>query len=223
MLMVATAEVSAQATKRPILQRCDQLTKNTTVSIKSTEGDFKVKNNLPSMMLNHKGKLSYAGEYVLGLTALQKKTVINFQGEVWPDHPSGGECMAPSISIELIYDPMEVYIGSEFTPDTCIYNMVLDHEMEHVKLYRQSMKTTEDIIRRLLEQRFGGKTIYAPSGQARSLLASEIDQVWRPLIQSELAKVEIEQSKIDSDEEIIRLSWGCYGSVQNIFGSRFHY
>ncbi len=208
----------AQDKQKSVLNRCEGTNKKTEVVIKTIQTPYSIKNNLSTSVLNHKGKVSYSGEYVLGLTSLQKRTVIEFDGPVWQDKQTGGECFAPLISVQLHYDPMTVHIGSEFAPDTCIYNLVLEHEKQHVRIYQENFPIIESTIRQLMEMRFAGKPIYAPSGQARSLLADEIDQLWRPLIKSELSKVEIEQNKVDSEEKIAELSWGCLGEVQVLFG-----
>lgn len=216
-------EVVAQEKQKSVLHRCDGSGKKTEIVIRTIQSGYKIQNNLSTSVLNHKGKVSYSGEYVLGLTSLQKTTVIEFDGPVWQDKQTGGECFAPVITVKLIYEPMIVNIGSEFSPGTCIYNLVLEHEKEHVRLYQENFPTIEATLRQLMERRFAGKPIYAASGQARSVLADEIDQLWRPLIKSELSKVEIEQNKIDSEEEVTRLSWGCLGEVQSLFGGRSRY
>lgn len=221
--MFLSSSVHADDKNKSVLHRCDGTGKKTEVLIKTYETGFTIQNNLSTSVLNHKGKVSYSGDYVLGLTSLQKRTVIEFDGPVWQDKQTGGECFAPLISIKLYYEPMIVNIGSEFAPDTCIYNLVLEHEKQHVRLYQENLPIVERNIRQLMEKRFAGKPIYAASGQARALLADEIDQLWRPLIKSELSKVEIDQNKIDSEEEVTRLSWGCLGEVQSMFGGRSRY
>lgn len=208
----------AEIKQKSVLHRCDTGGYKSEIKIQTITSGYKVNNNLSTSTLNHKGKVSYAGEYVLGMTALQKVTVIDLDGEVWQDKQTGGECFAPKISVKLIYEPLDVFVGSEFFPGTCIYNEVFEHEMQHVRLYQNSYPVVENTIRQLLEKRFAGKAIYAQSGRARALISEEIDQLWRPLIKSELAKVEIDQSAIDSDEEVTRLSWSCLGEIRNMFG-----
>jgi hypothetical protein len=93
--------------------------------------------------------------------------------------------------------------------------------MEHVNLYRESLSTIEATIRELMAQRFQGKPIYGTKGTTRQILDAEINSLWRPLIKSELAKLQIKQNEIDSEEKIDKVTWSCSGEIQSRFGFRF--
>lgn len=219
--LVPNEMVHAQE-KKTVLNRCYLPTKNTQIRIKTIEQGFRVHSNLSSTTLNLKGNVSFAGDYVIGITFAAAKTIIDYDGEIWQDKKTGGECFTPQISIKIIYEPFDIYVGSEFAPNTCTYNAILEHEMQHVRLYQENLPLLESNLRSLLEKRFAGKPIYAPEGETKKLIGTEIDELWRPLIKSELAKVQIEQNRIDSEDELNRLSWVCLAEVQNIFGTRFH-
>jgi hypothetical protein len=212
----ATAQKEANS-----LHRCNGRSEKTEVIITTHQNGFEIINRLSSRALNTKSKSSYAGDYVVGLTSLESITQIDFDGPVWPDDETGGECFAPRIEISLHYAPLQVFIGNEFKPGTCSYGVILDHEKQHVRLYQENLPRVENILRSLMEKRFANKPLYAPSGKSKQMLENEIDTLWRPLIKIEFAKIQIEQNQLDSDESLAVVSWSCLGEVQKILGFRY--
>jgi hypothetical protein len=203
------------------LNRCDATSEKTEISIKSTDQGFKVNHQYTTTNLNTKSLNSFSGDFVVGLTSLESKTVIDIEGPMWEDKSKEGECFAAKIRIQLIYQPIKVYIGSEFTEGSCIYNTILEHEMQHVVIYRDNLLKIENLIKDLMEKRFAGKPIYAAKNSSKRFLDNEIDELWRPLIKSEFAKVQIQQNELDSDDNLDKLSWACLGEIQRKFGYRF--
>ena len=203
------------------LHRCGGRSEKTEIIITTRQNGFEIINRLGSRALNTKSKSSYAGDYVVGLTSLESTTQIDFDGPVWQDEETGGECFAPRIAISLHYAPIQVFIGNEFKPGTCSYGVILDHEKQHVRLYQENLPRVENILRSLMEKRFANKPLYTPSGKSKQILESEIDTLWRPLIRAEFAKIQIEQNLLDSDEGLASVSWACLGEVQKILGFRY--
>ncbi len=204
------------------LNRCDRNNAKTSVTLSTLQQGFQVNNSYTSKRLNTRSRSSRAGDFVIGLTSLESKTMIDVEGSIWDDTDTGGECFAANVKIQIIYEPIEVFIGSEFREGSCTYEAILSHEMGHVRLYQESLPKIKTIISTLINQRFSGSPIYAPKGKSRQLLETEIDTLWRPLIKSELAKVQIEQNELDTDEQINQLTWQCLGEVQSKFGFRFN-
>lgn len=219
-LYLSVSSAHAENTKTT-LNRCDATGEKTEISIKSTDQGFKVSNQYTTKNLNTKSLNSFSGDFVAGLTSLESKTTIDIEGPTWQDKSKEGECFAAKIRIRLIYQPIKVYIGSEFTEGSCIYNTILEHEMQHVNIYRESLLKIENIVKDLMEKRFAGKPIYAAKNSSKRALDNEIDEIWRPLIKSEFAKVQIQQNELDSDENLDKLSWACLGAIQSKFGYRF--
>lgn len=204
------------------LSRCEKNNEKMLVTINTVQQGFRINNTYTSRRLNTRSRSSLAGDFVIGLTSLESKTIIDIDGPIWADQDTDGECFAAKIKIQLIYEPIDVFIGSEFHEGSCAYNAILHHEMGHVRLYQESLPKIEAIIQSLIRQRFTGSPIYAPKGMSRQLLESEIDTLWRPLIKSELAKVQIEQNELDKDDHIDKLTWECLGEFQSKFGFRFN-
>ncbi|MBC3874580.1 hypothetical protein [Undibacterium flavidum] len=203
------------------LNRCESNNEKTEIFVTTNERGFLVSTQYSSRTLNIKSRSSLAGDFVVGLTSLESKTAIDIAGPVWEDLTKEGECFAAKIKIQLSYEPIQVYIGNEFAEGSCSYNSILEHEMQHVVLHQNSLQLIGNTIKDLMERRFLGKPIYANNNSARQMLEAEIDEIWRPLIKAEFAKVQMLQKELDSEENINKVTWSCLGEIQSKFGYRY--
>ncbi len=204
-----------------IFVRCNNKVQKNTVQIRTKWNDFSVDNSIPSRKLNNRASRTPIGDFIVGLTSLTTVTEIDFNGELNKDKSGKGECLAPNVQITITLEPIQVYIGSEFKPDSCAYKTIHEHEMRHVELYKNSIPKVAALVQDLLRRRLGERPIYAPVGGAYRLLRQEIDLFWRPLIKAELSKIEIDQQALDSESELSELAYSCNGSIQQRFGLRF--
>src|SRR5690349_11052142 len=80
--------------------------------------------------------LPHAGGYMhIGLTQamLQREFAVSLNRFV---DPRGSQtCGKPNVEIRLRYDPVRIYLASELDDNECAQEGVLDHELEHVRLY----------------------------------------------------------------------------------------
>lgn len=203
-----------------VFVRCNNKTQQNRLSVDTVWRDFFIDNSLTSRKLNYRASHSPSGDFVVGLTSLVTVTEIDFNGDLNKDKTGEGECLAPAIKITIALDPIHVYIGREFAPDSCAYNKILEHEMKHVALYKDAIPKVANIVHKILRRRLGTRPIYAPKGQAYRVLRQEIDQFWRPLIKAELSKIEIDQQALDSDNESLELALACNATIQKRFGIR---
>jgi hypothetical protein len=157
-----------------------------------------------------------SNSFVLGLTRTESRVQIATNGKILQDPSSGYECIAPQIVVELTYAPVKIYVGKEFPKGTCGYDVILAHEMRHMKAYMDHLPRVEEKVRNALAKRFGNKPLYAPSGTAQSALSHEINSGWLSYIKAEMAKVEVLQEAIDSPVEYARLGKACNGEIQKV-------
>ncbi len=88
---------------------------------------------------------------VNGLTHanLEDSVGISFQylqigpGEncVWPD----------KVDVRIEYSEMKVFVANDFAPGSCPYNVTMEHEQEHVRINRETLKRHVPFIRTTLE------------------------------------------------------------------------
>lgn len=212
--LLAPAAWAASTGPTKFEQRCEREMKpRFTVSLR--ESGYRIDNSVPSRVLNMRGAHNYAGDLMLGMTSLQARTEVTIDGPSLADQASGRECIAPRISVDLVFPHMSVFVAREFSPNSCSYREVLAHEMRHVQLYRDQFPAVEARVRRGLEARFGDRPLYAAHGKGLAALEAEVDNWLRPFIKAEIGKMELAQANMDTFDESFRLSNSCLGELAN--------
>jgi hypothetical protein len=201
-------------------QRCEQ-EMHPTIAVRAHRPGFLVHNTVSSRVLNTRGTHAVSGQAMMGMTASSTRAEIDIDGPALSDAASGRECIAPRISVELSYQPLDIYVARELHPASCSYREVYAHELQHVKIYVDHLPRIELVIRDELMRRYGGRPLYAPRNEGLTILHNQIDSWLRPLIKSELAKVEKRQVALDSRDEVERLSHLCQGEIASLMGSSF--
>jgi hypothetical protein len=202
--------------------RCEEAAARAMPSFSSRDSGWRIDNSLSYRTLTEMKRPRVSYGYVLGLTRTESHVTVKVDGSMLEDPESGRECVVPHIDVTLYYQPIVLYIGREFEPDSCAYREILAHEMRHLKSYLDYLPIVEDRVRVKLGGRYRGRPIYAQAGQARVLLQREIDANWLPYIRGEMARIERMQAAIDSPREYARLSKVCQGEVQSLIGSTRH-
>lgn len=210
----------AQGADMSFQQRCEREMKPT-LQVSLREFGYRIDNTVSSRVLNNRSAHNYAGELMLGMTALQSRAEVTIDAPALQDAGSGRECIAPRISVELSFAPMEVYVAREFSPASCSYRAILEHEMRHVKVYQTHLPRLDALVQAELGRRFGGHPLYAPSGKGIDLLDAYVDTSLRPLIKAELARIEALQAALDTQEETFRISSACRGELALNLGTRY--
>jgi hypothetical protein len=214
--MLALAAGSAHAARTPFQVRCEDTISKTISVLSSKQNGYTINTQLSYKMLTAMKGVASRNQFVLGLTRTESRVQVGLAGQMLHDPASGYECVAPQIKVQLTYEPVKIYVGSEFPAGTCGYQEILAHEMRHMEAYMAHLPKVEKVVSAALARRFEGKPLYAPAGTARSALAFEIDSGWLPYIKAEMAKVEAVQAQIDSPAEYARLSRACGGEIQKI-------
>lgn len=212
-LLYAMAPASARTAFQA---RCEETIGQSVSVMSSQRNGYRIDNSYSFHGLSAMKGGRAAGSYVLGLTRTESQVGIRVEGRMLSDPSTGYECVAPRLFVTLTYLPVVVYVGREFRPGSCAYREILAHEMRHLDIYLKYLPHAEKTVGAALARRFQGKPLYAPAGQARSLLQREIDSGWMPFVKSEMAKVEGLQAAIDTPQEYARLGKVCAGEVQSL-------
>lgn len=201
-------------------QRCEREMKPR-FDVSLSELGHQIDNTVSSRVLNNKSVHNSAGEFMLGMTALETHTSVLVDGPAIGDKATGRECVSPRISVELVVPRMSVYVAREFAPTSCSYRKILEHEMRHVQLYREQFPEVEARVRAGLATRFGDRPLYARHGAGRAALQAEVDQWLRPFIRTEIARMEVAQAAMDTPEESFRLYGACQGELASNLTGRY--
>ena len=96
------------------------------MSVLSTKSNgYTINNQLPYRALTLKTGSIDGRKETLGLTVTRAQYGATLGGPVLQDAASGYECVAPRVEIKLNYAPVLIYVGNEFAPGTCSYNVIL--------------------------------------------------------------------------------------------------
>jgi hypothetical protein len=198
---------------------CDDAARDAGATFATRESGWRIDNTVSYRDLTRMKRPSVQNGYVLGLTRTESRVAIQVDGTLLASPDGRAECVMPRIAVTLYYQPIVVYVGREFEPDSCAYREILAHEMRHLKSYLDYLPKVEERVRVRLGGRVAGKPLYARTGESRMLLQREIDRNWMPYIKGEMGRVEKLQAAIDSPQEYARLSKVCQGEVQSLIGS----
>ena len=211
-LLLPSPSAAAAAPSAAFIARCERdLAPQVDVEWKIFGYD--VTNTVSSRVLNTKAVHGYPGEFTLGLTAMRSRAEISLSAPSLTDAASGQECLAPRVSVELLLPRMDVFVARELPATSCPFRAVMEHEMQHVKVYEEALPLLADTLRARIHARFARGPLYAPAGTGMARLDEDVDRWLRPMIQAELLRVEQRQRLIDSDEESFRLSGVCGGEL----------
>lgn len=192
-----------------------------TILVRAEIPGFKVHNTVSSRVLYTRGTYATSEQAIMGVTSSSTRAEIGIEGPALVDPSGARECIAPRITVDLTYQPLDIYVAREFHPASCSYRAVYAHEMQHVKIYTDNLPKVEQRVREELVARYAGRPLYAPRDKGVALLQAHIDSWLRPLIKAELAKVELEQVALDNRAESERLSRACQGELASLMGSSF--
>ncbi len=221
-VLLALAGPPALAAEPPSLfeARCERELRPV-LQVRAAPTDYQVDNSVPSRLLRNRGARVYAGELMLGMTSTQQVSTIDFDAPSLTDKESGRECISPQISVTLVFQPINVYVAREFTPHSCPYRTVLQHEMRHVRVYEEQIPRLTAYVKAKLEERYGNRPLYAKAGEGINQLQADVDNWLRPMIQYQLGEVEKMQLALDTQEEKTMMSASCLGQVADNLGAVF--
>jgi hypothetical protein len=123
---IVSTGVSAQC--RPIPVQVSVQTPEPQVVLSSTP-------NVAAVAASAQQLRSPAGWHINGLAQARPTYDLRLQGEVMQD------CYRPkTVAVTLGFkEPIQVFIASKYRPGTCEYEAIRQHEMQHVRIYRNSI------------------------------------------------------------------------------------
>lgn len=219
---VGTTDRSAVATGGldSFEQRCEAQLRPS-VRVTASPLRYVLNNKLSTRLLSNRAAYASSVHTIMGMTFSSTHADISLDGPALIDAAKGRECIAPRIEVELSFQPLEVFVAREFSPQSCAYREVLAHEMKHVKIYADNLTRIEGMVRSALARRYEDRPVYAPAGRGLATVQDDIDAWLGTMLREELAKVELMQVQLDGTDETERLSHACMGEVASMMGSSF--
>jgi hypothetical protein len=213
------APASEAAPRDDFEQRCLQQMRPS-IRVSASTPTFVLNDNVSTRILSTRSRYASGTLSVMGMTASRTLADISIDGAAMLDADGARECIAPRIEVLLSFQPLDVYVAREFNRHSCAYRAVLEHEMEHVRIYAEQLARIERLIHGELVRRYD-RPLYAAAGKGVDTLHSQINGWLDPMIREELNKVETLQARLDTPEQTDRLSHACLGEVAYMMGSSF--
>lgn len=124
-------------------------------------------------LLRSQGMPAPAGQRALGITLT--KTMFGLQAASQIMTRGNGYCVyLTSVDVDFGWNRVEVYVPTDFPKGSCQYNVVLDHENQHVAINRALLREFAPRLRARLEAILAGtKPLYtrSPNGATDVALA----------------------------------------------------
>jgi hypothetical protein len=151
-------------------------------------------------------------ERVLGLTetGLEFRTQIQYLSIPLDE----GYCFfIKGIDVTLLHGATEVFVASEYGPDSCAYGVILEHEQEHVRVARDTLHRFLPQVRSALTSpriptALSPLVVDSPR-DAQAELGMVSDQLLKPVFERMHAEIRRSQARLDTPDEYRRLREQC--------------
>ena len=155
---------------------------------------------------------SQAGEAVTrGLTSSEIQAGARYE-LIERSLSDGGECTALNkVLAHVAVSTLTIRIDRRYRPGSCEYSAILDHEQEHVRITRETLKHWEDRMRRQFESAVKSwRDRWLPSsGQQR--IKAAIDQAIAELVRQIQADADRQHAAIDMPAAYEKVQRQCSG------------
>lgn len=158
-----------------------------------------------------RARMTTGGWTTVGLTESSLEIRTATRTATWPA-PGGGFCaQLQSVRVEVGYPELRVYIPAEYSPGTCAYRTVHDHEMEHVAITRDVLMAHAPRLDIAVER--AAETInpmWAPTmAQAKSQAAGIINAALQPALDALRSEHRARNAAIDTADSYHGLQRRC--------------
>lgn len=164
------------------------------------------------LLLSQRHRPPDAKSFTLGLTAA-KATFKAAWSMPTLTSESGNTCLRPSVNLFFTVSPQTVSVGKEFPQGTCAFNDISQHENRHVQANQEHIEQVASHYRQAISEAYGQRIFYGIRGNLTNDMQESFRNHWLPLINADLAKVELLHAQIDSPAEHARSNVMCQGEV----------
>ena len=115
---------------------------------------------------------------VLGATSFAADSEVEWTSRTVSDTVTGMRCTRVAATIRLGVAPQKVHVAREIAHGTCPYQVVLRHELGHVRINEAQMRLTAETLNTAAAAEFGGKAWYGSAEQIDQAIRAEMSEVW---------------------------------------------
>lgn len=151
-----------------------------------------------------------------GLTMAEHELKTSYQFQAMQRGQGGPyRIWASSVDVIFQYDKMDVYLSSKYPVGSCQYNVIFNHENQHVAINQRVLAKYKTLMLRALGSARNIPTKANPMQvsnlvQGKALIASRIDGILFPLYDRFKTEVAVENGKIDTMANYRRTQALCH-------------
>jgi len=147
-----SVDASAQSAGRgcPPYRQAIKLNFTTDSAATAYSNDYNV-TGIQSIMRRKGHVIAGMHQRALGITS--SEIALSMQAQTAAEPVSGGYCVyLRSVDVKFGFRAMDVFIASEYRPQSCEYRVILDHENQHVAINRNGLWEYAPRLRLALEK-----------------------------------------------------------------------
>ncbi len=171
----------------------------------------KSRQQLKALQSHRGGATRKRGWHPIGLTLTELQFSMNISINTLA-RPGRGHCATVvAVEAELSYGDITIYVDRRYRKGSCQYLSVLEHENQHVSIFRDTLATYAPKVERRLNRAASKlKPITAPSpGKAATRLQKKLQRDMKPLFKEINAVLDRKNDAIDTAQNYKREQARC--------------
>lgn len=198
--------------KGPMPVICEHRLQPTEVHVTTTPVDYTTDFSVPTSKLTAMAATG-SGRLVHGLTRTNMRSLVTVGSSGITNPLTGRHCLRPIVDVKLAFEPMTVFITSDQQPGSCQFDVTMQHELQHVEVYRTFLDTAARDVARYLQDHFRNRIYYFDSAEdAQRQMSDETSKRIGPFVEEEMNRVRELQAPLDTPDEYLRLERSCFRS-----------
>lgn len=124
---------------------------------------------------------------VFGATEFTPQVQVEWSARAVTENATGMNCARISATIHLGIAPQTVHIAREIPLGSCPYQVVLDHEMGHVRINNAHMEQVAAMLNEQARAEFPARAWVGSAEEIKAAIRDELTGVWIPRVEVLLA------------------------------------
>ena len=143
---------------------------------------------------------------LMGLVTTDLKSSVSLGGSGIADRGKSRFCMRPSVTVNLSFSPMTIYVAREHPVGSCAHRITLEHEEKHIAVYQQYLADIATQIDESLRAELGRKVLFFRSeAEGDAHVQKVLEERVGPYVERAMLQVVTLQKQVDSPDEYARL------------------
>lgn len=183
---------------------CRRLAGEASISVAFQDREVRIDETRDTAQLNAlAGKGAGSHHHVFGLTHAVPEPRIAASVR-WASDGAGRYCALPQLAIGLGFSELEVYLARELA-SACHRRVVLEHEEEHVAVWRQHLRAGGRLIEARLRRELLAPGSYASLAAAEAEIRARVGELLSAQVKALAQGIETAQRDIDSPASYARV------------------